>query len=88
MTNILITGTAGFIGYHLAALLLNQGHKVHGYDGITDYYDTGLKRHRHQLLAQHTNFSFCEAMLEDMDALVACAESFEPDVIVHLAVHT
>ena len=85
MTKILITGTAGFIGYHLAALLLNQGHKVHGYDGITDYYDTGLKRHRHQLLARHTKFSFTEAMLEDMDALVSCAESFEPDVIVHLA---
>ena len=41
---VLVTGTAGFIGFHLAKLLLSQGCKVHGYDGITDYYDVNLKR--------------------------------------------
>lgn len=85
MLNILITGTAGFIGYHLATLLLEQGHYVHGYDGITDYYNVGLKQNRQTQLSQHSNFSFTKAMLEDMDALATCAKSFQPDVIIHLA---
>ncbi len=41
---ILISGTAGFIGFHLAKLLLKEGCRVHGYDGMTDYYDINLKR--------------------------------------------
>ena len=44
---ILITGTAGFIGFHLAKLLLEEGFVVHGYDGMTDYYDVALKQRRH-----------------------------------------
>jgi UDP-glucuronate 4-epimerase len=43
MKNILITGTAGFIGFHLAKLLLNDGFKVHGYDAFTSYYDIKKK---------------------------------------------
>jgi len=60
-----ITGTAGFIGFHLAKLLLEQGHTVHGYDGITDYYDVRLKHARHNLLRQYPQFTATEAMLED-----------------------
>ena len=85
MTNILITGTAGFIGYHLSKLLLEQGHTVHGFDGMTDYYEPELKQRRHQMLLQNARFSCTEAMLEDMDALTNCAEGFKPGVIVHLA---
>lgn len=85
MSKILITGTSGFIGYHLAQTLLNQGHVIHGFDGMTDYYDIALKRSRLERLARHPNFSFIEAMLEDMDSLSECASSFQPDVIVHLA---
>ncbi len=82
---VFITGTAGFIGFHLAKLLMNEGHTVHGYDGITDYYDVALKQRRHQMLKQNEHFSATEAMLEDMAGLQAAIEAFKPDMIVHLA---
>ena len=83
--NILVTGTAGFIGFHLAKLLLENGHNVHGFDGITDYYDVSLKKRRHEMLLQHTGFTCTEAMLEDVNALEKCSDAINPDVIVHLA---
>ncbi|WP_299962016.1 NAD-dependent epimerase/dehydratase family protein [uncultured Roseobacter sp.] len=85
MKRILITGTAGFIGFHLAELLLDEGFTVHGFDGLTDYYDVTLKQRRHQKLLQKPGFSMTEAMLEDNEAFQAMAEKFQPDVIVHLA---
>jgi UDP-glucuronate 4-epimerase len=80
-----ITGTAGFIGFHLAALLLRHGWQVQGYDGMTDYYDVGLKRARHARLLQTPGFSATEAMLEDVEALDAAIDAFQPQVIIHLA---
>ncbi|WP_313193445.1 NAD-dependent epimerase/dehydratase family protein [Shinella zoogloeoides] len=82
---VLITGTAGFIGFHLAKLLLDEGFRVHGYDGITDYYDVNLKRRRHAMLLQHGSFSATEGILEDAALLDRIADEFQPDVIVHLA---
>lgn len=82
---IFISGTAGFIGYHLGTLLLAQGHKIGGYDGMTDYYDVNLKRRRHAMLNQHSAFSATEAMLEDSETLSRTIADFQPDAIVHLA---
>lgn len=82
---VFITGTAGFIGFHLARLLLSEGFRVHGYDGMTDYYDVRLKQRRHSMLAQSEGFSSTEALLQDMETLQRTIEEFRPDVIVHLA---
>jgi UDP-glucuronate 4-epimerase len=82
---IFITGTAGFIGFHLTQLLLQQGHQIAGYDGVTDYYDVKLKERRLDILGQHPGFSFTQAMLEDGGELAAAIDAFKPDTIVHLA---
>ena len=82
---IFITGTAGFIGFHLAELLLQQGAHVAGFDGLTDYYEVSLKERRHEILSQHERFSFTTAMLEENDSLSQAIHDFQPDVIVHLA---
>lgn len=85
MKRVFITGTAGFIGYHLAKLLLEEGFAVHGFDGMTDYYDVRLKQRRNQTLLQSRNYGFTESMLEDVGAVDRAIDGFAPDVIVHLA---
>src|SRR5690606_24872969 len=73
------------IGFHLAKLLLAEGFRVQGYDGMTDYYDVTLKQRRHAMLLQNPNFTAVEGMLEDQARFDALANDFRPDVIVHLA---
>lgn len=85
MRTVFITGTAGFIGFHLAQLLLDEGFRVVGYDAMTDYYDVQLKQRRHQQLLQNPHFSCTEAYLEDYETLARVCDAAQPDVIVHLA---
>jgi UDP-glucuronate 4-epimerase len=66
---ILVTGSAGFIGFHMARRLLVEGHEVVGVDGFTPYYDRILKLRRHAILLERPGFSGHEAMLEDFGAL-------------------
>ena len=85
MNKIFITGTAGFIGFHLAKLLLNNDYQVCGYDGMTDYYDVKLKYARHKILLTNPNFTSSEGMLEDFNKLDNLVNEFQPNIIIHLA---
>jgi len=83
--NIFITGSAGFIGFSLAKSLLDDGYRVHGYDGMTKYYDIKLKNERNKILKTYKNFSFTKAMLENEKILYKVATNFKPKIIIHLA---
>jgi UDP-glucuronate 4-epimerase len=82
---VFITGTAGFIGFHVARRFLAEGHHVVGYDGMTPYYDIDLKKDRHAHLMRSNRFVAVEGMLEDFDRLRTAATSAEPEVVIHLA---
>ncbi|WP_103334425.1 NAD-dependent epimerase/dehydratase family protein [Pseudotabrizicola formosa] len=82
---VLITGAAGFIGFHLARRLLAEGWQVTGFDGLTDYYDPALKRARLEILTSRPAFAFEQGMLEDPGRLTALVAGLRPDVILHLA---
>jgi UDP-glucuronate 4-epimerase len=82
---ILVTGSAGFIGFHLAGMLLAQGHQVIGLDGLTPYYDVRLKLDRHAILNRHPDFTEAVQMLEDAEGVLALCGRHSPEIIVHLA---
>ncbi|MEA2840520.1 MAG: UDP-glucuronate 4-epimerase [Methylobacteriaceae bacterium] len=82
---IFVTGAAGFIGFHLCRRLLDDGHVVDGYDGLTPFYDQGLKAGRRALLEGRNSFRLHVGMLEDEAALAAALATAEPDVVIHLA---
>lgn len=81
----LITGSAGFVGFHLSRRLLEAGHSVLGVDNFSAYYDVALKEDRNALLEGFENFRVARLSLEDAAGLNAAWRDFRPDVVAHLA---
>lgn len=81
----LVTGDAGFIGFHVARRLLGQGHEVLGLDALTDYYDVNLKLRRIAILEGEPRFRHETIWLEDHAALMTSVRDFRPDAVIHLA---
>ena len=82
---ILVTGCAGFIGFHLALRLLRDGTPVLGVDNLNSYYDPGLKRARLKLLSAQPGFTFVEADIVDAAAMKQLFDRHRPDRVAHLA---
>jgi UDP-glucuronate 4-epimerase len=85
MSAILVTGAAGFIGFHVAQHLLAQGELVVGFDNLNDYYEVSLKEDRLAQLRQHENFSFYQDDIVNLTSLLEVCKDHEVDRIVHLA---
>ncbi len=81
----LVTGAAGFIGFHLSRRLLNEGFRVIGFDAITDYYDVALKHRRLELLAEFPDFTNVVDRLETPGVLADLLAEHRPEIVVHLA---
>lgn len=82
---ILVTGAAGFIGFHLSKALLEKGENVVGFDNINDYYDVSLKYARLDILKKYPNFTFIKADLAEKQAVNGVFERERPNVVVNLA---
>jgi len=82
---ILITGSSGFIGFHLSKLLLENNHKVHGFDSMNSYYDVKLKNSRLKILRKYKKFTFSKGQLENRKKLDSIFKKFKPNVVIHLA---
>lgn len=85
MSKILVTGGAGFIGFHLTKKLLSQGQEVIGIDNLNDYYEVALKEARLSELEPHKNFQFYKLDLSDRPGMADLFERIKPKKVVHLA---
>jgi len=82
---IFITGSSGFIGFHLSKKLLDKGNTVHGFDSMNNYYDVRLKKARYQILKKYKKFSFTKGKIENQKTLSRSILKFKPKIIIHLA---
>ena len=81
----LITGSAGFIGFHLCKFLLDNDWKVLGIDALTDYYDVNLKIHRQNILQNYSKFYKVNSLIENNDDFEKICLNYQPNIIIHLA---
>jgi UDP-glucuronate 4-epimerase len=88
MAKILVTGAAGFIGYHTAARLLERGDTVVGLDSMSDYYDVSLKEARLARLRPNDGFRFERGDVADRDRMAALFARERFDRVIHLAAPT
>ena len=84
MKKILITGAAGFIGFHLSQRLLKEGYEIYGIDNLNSYYDPALKQARLVQL-QVSNFKFQQLDLQNYEGLTKVFTEFQPDIVINLA---
>ena len=82
---IFITGSSGFIGFHLAKELLEKGYSVYGYDSVNNYYDIKLKKERNKILKKYKKYKFTKGNLENYIQLSNIVSKFKPKIIIHLA---
>ena len=85
---VLVTGAAGFIGFHLALALLERGDEVVGVDNLNDYYDPQLKQDRLDVIGSHVRadaFTFLKQDIADRNAMLALFADYSFDVVVNLA---
>ena len=81
----LVTGAAGFIGYHTSKSLLDDGWRVVGLDCMSDYYDVSLKERRESMLLQSASYRSVHEKVETANVLMDLFEEERPDVVIHLA---
>ena len=82
---VLVTGAAGFIGFHVSKRLLDDGYRVVGFDNVNDYYDVKLKHSRLEILHQHDDFIFYKNDLPDKPSVEKVFASEHPQRVIHLA---
>jgi UDP-glucuronate 4-epimerase len=82
---IIVTGAAGFIGFHVCQQLLKTEDEIYGLDNLNDYYDPALKKSRLNLLEKHQNFAFSAYSLQDKDQITHWFNNIKPDLVIHLA---
>ena len=80
----LITGGAGFIGFHLSKSLLERGAKVIGFDNLNDYYEVSLKEDRLAILEQYEKYRFIKGDLADNAAVISIFQEYQPQIVVNL----
>ncbi len=82
---IVVTGAAGFIGFHLSKRLLSDKHNVIGIDNLNDYYDPALKKARLEILEEHQNFQFKKTDLTEREAIDRIIKNHQTEVVINLA---
>lgn len=85
MRSALVTGSSGFIGFHLCQRLLADGFRVIGIDNLSDYYDVALKQRRQSILLQSPQFKIVNDSIESPGLMMRLFEDARPDVVIHLA---